>query len=197
MIVRIDVRHVRPARGRRGRRRGSGVELDRPLPANAGAIAYMRGSWPRAFLVLSGIERSAFAGARARRAEAQAVAGACRPASSLLRAPRGGVVASSNYEYEERKTNRCVHGTPAGALTGARPVKPAVGWYMPVGFRSGQNRATCGSWGTVRGPCADPSWSSVEQLFMRHGSISPLPSRPPFFPHYCQLDVTLATPPCW
>jgi len=141
----------------------------------------MRAVWPR---FVSGIERSQGRARRGRGAGGRGRVPCCRPASSLLRAPRGGVVASSNYEYEERKTNRCVHGTPAEALTGARPVKPAVGWYMPVGFRSGQSRATCGSWGTVRGPCADPSWSSVEQLFMRHGSISPLPPRPPFFPHY-------------
>lgn len=114
-----------------------------------------------------------------------------RASSVSPRAPRRGSVRvplrpSSNYEYRTRTVRRIgasrPHGTPAGALTGARPVKPAVGWYMPVEFRTGQNRATCRH--VVRGPCADPSWSSVEQLFMRHGSISPLPPRTPFFPHY-------------
>jgi hypothetical protein len=190
------VRHVRPARGRRGGGAGSS-STGHWARRNAGAIAYRRGVaafYPR---------YRAFAGASAR-AEAQAVAGACRPASSLLRGPRAPRRGCCFVELRNTKNERRIGASTVRRRRrspGARPVKPAVGWYMPVGFRSGQNRATCGSWGTVRGPCADPSWSSVEQLFMRHGSISPLPPRPPFFPHYCQMDVTLATPPftpsCW
>ena len=179
------------------------VELDRPLPANAGAIARrMRAVWPR---FVSGKRYRATSVRRGeregRRGAGGRAAGACRPASSLLRAPRGGVVASSNYEYEERKTNRCVHGTPAEALTGARPVKPAVGWYMPVGSVPGKIAPP-----VVRGvPFVDRvlilagrPWSNSSCVM----AASPLsPHDLPSSPHYCQLDVTLATlpytPPCW
>ena len=170
---------ARPA----GRRRGRGSSSTGHCPPTP-ARSRMRAVWPRFVSVIpSGIERSH---GRARGAEAQAVARRARavqrPPSSAR--PAAGLLLRriTNTKNERRigaSTVRRRRRSP-----GARPVKPAVGWYMPVGFRSGQNRATCGSWGTVRGPCADPSWSSVEQLFMRHGSISPLPPRPPFFPHY-------------
>ena len=170
---------MRPARGRRG----GGAGRARPAIARQRrrdrvCARFGRVSYP--------VRYRAFAGASARRrGTGGRAAGACRPASSLLRArPAAGLLLRriTNTKNERRigaSTVRRRRRSP-----GARPVKPAVGWYMPVGFRSGQNRATCGSWGTVRGLCADPSWSSVEQLFMRHGSISPLPPRPPFVPHY-------------
>jgi hypothetical protein len=169
---------ARPA----GRRRGRGSSSTGHCPPTP-ARSRMRAVWPR---FVSGIERSQ-GRARGRRGTGGRAGG--RVPSSVLPPPRTARPAAGLLR---RRITNTKNERRIGASTvrrrrrspGARPVKPAVGWYMPVGFRSGQNRATCGSWGTVRGPCADPSWSSVEQLFMRHGSISPLPPRPPFFPHY-------------
>ena len=89
----------------------------------------------------------AFAGA------SEAVAVACvqrlsaRPTAGF-RSCSASTFVELRISNENGKTNRCVQAPryAGGGAHGGAPVKPAVGWYMPVEFRTGQNRATCGSW---------------------------------------------------
>ena len=129
-----DPAGTRPGPGRR--RPGAAAPRLTPRPADRPARSRMR-VWPR-FIRVSSVRR----GERGGR-------GRVRP--SVLPPPRAprGAAGCCFVELRIRRTKDEVGASTVrrrGRSPGARPVKPAVGWYMPFGFRSGQNRATCGSW---------------------------------------------------
>jgi hypothetical protein len=150
LIVRIDVRHdsdrarhVRPARRPAGRRRGSSSTGHcPPTPARSRVCArFGRVSYP-----VSSVRRGEREprGPPRRRRVARRARAVQRPPSSA-RPAAGLLLRRITNTKNERRIVRPRYAGGGARLTGARPVKPAVGWYMPFGFRSGQNRATCGS----------------------------------------------------